>query len=68
MKQKSANPTWLIVAAVAFWAATVISAWRMISGDVEKIDVIPAICFPLAAILLSIAAMRARRGRSPGSS
>ena len=64
--KKSPNPNWLTIAAVAFWVVTVISLWRVIAGDVAALDVIPVVCFPLAAILLSVAAFRARRGRSPG--
>ena len=57
------NVTMAIIAMIAFWIVSVVYIWRLIEQGVGAGIVVPAICFPIAAALLTCSVMTALKER-----
>ena len=53
--------TYNVIALVVFWIAAIISIWRLIAEEPTLVVIIPAICFPVAAIGMTISVFRIRK-------
>jgi len=63
MKRSRGNVGIVVVAMIAFWIATMVYVWRLVEEGATIISVVPAICFPVGAVLLTISLLRWQKER-----
>ena len=63
MRGGQKNVTMAIIAMIAFWVVSGVYIWRLIEQGVGAGIVVPAICFPIAAGLLTCSVMTTLKAR-----
>lgn len=61
MKHGHRNIGMAIIAIIAFWIGAIVYVCKLIEEGARSTTVIPAICFPVAAVLLTISVMNLRK-------
>jgi hypothetical protein len=61
MKSKPKNLFLWIIGLIAFYVTAAISLWKLVDKGMSLTTAIPAVCFPLAAVLWTIGLRNIRR-------
>ena len=61
MTKRKRSLTFAIIAMVLFWIVAVINIWKLIGEKPDVMNVIPAGCFSIAAMAMTISVVRIRK-------